>query len=1018
MQAEGVEVDHSVASQPLPSRVSLAVYCIARDEESQLEDWLMSVLRASPDEVLICVDSRSEDGTLARAEELASSHPQVKVSEFHLPDCLEEKERAEWDDMWQRGMALPEMAEVPEGEREKRLYSLLHHFAGARNCALQNIESEWVLQVDCDERLTEEAPAILSEMLSERHENVRLFMLRMEVFADDGSEMNRFYAERLLRKGVRYRDAMHNWVDCEEDKRLYCGHLLLSHNRSQRSERGRSLRASQRVINSECYFKGRIERDPEDKRALFYYASTLCESGRMKEALPHWMQYLNCCPPSQERCQGAIIATRCATHTGDTELAKNILYSALRDTWQRAEVYLMLADIAEDEGKLTEAEHWCRIAAGLSDPMRDTMFIEMDAHTWMPHSKLNEIYARMGNWEAARLARQAAYRCGIPAEESVHLRGPGEGAPLRLALFVDRGDDKFIAPVAERLVRGDEFDVAWFRDEGREGEVQATEEGSVAADLGWADIAWFEWASPLLAQATRLPKTCRVVVRVHGYEVYSNSVEDVDWSKVDDILFVAPYLANRLLRKCPEISRHCRTFVVPGGVDIDLFSLSQPTDGAATQPHARGTVKFCLAGYLNSKKQIHWALILFSQALKVFPDAEMHICGQWQDERVMKHCETLLRELGINDRVFWYEWMDQQSLAEWYQDKDLFISCSYDESLHYSLAEAMACGATPLVHCWESAREWYPEGCIWRTEEEFVKLLGRWGTADLPSKREYWREWVVDHISLEQNVRRIRRILKSPKVALCVGDPGKWGIEFKMAAALRELGCALVDAQEADLCLLTGRALRPPVEGRCLYWNAEQLLGDDSLALSWRREAQEVIASLREGDLYLQSQKDIYLGGWAPPFQRLKVQDKRDVLFYGVMTEHREKIISELAAQGVCVDCALEYDHVVLNELINRYKLVLNLHCNDHPNLETRLCESLGAGTLVVSERLPGGNPIQWLTDQIPQFDSVEECARQLRALLYDDEGRERWALRLYRQVTSHLRLEQQLEKALERVGI
>lgn len=1015
-----VEVDYSLTAESPPACASLAVYCIAREEASQIEDWLMSVLRAEPSEVLIAVDSRSEDETLLKAEELASRFPCVKAIQFHLPDCLDEVERSEWDDMWERGMALPDLQGMEEEERRGHLYRLLHHFAGARNYALKHLASDWVLQVDCDERLTDEAPAILREMLRDTAADVDLWQIRMEVNDDFGGAMNRFYAERLLRRGARYRDAMHNWVDVPEKRRLYCGHLLMSHSRAQRTENGRALRASQRVINSEVYFKGRIDRSPKDHRALFYYASTLCESGKLKEAIPFWLEYLNCVPPCQERYQGAIIAARCAARTGEAELAQNILHSALRDNWRRAEAYLLLTDLASDRGDLQQAEHWCRIAMGLSDPEKDTMFVEVGAHTWMPAAKLNELYAKMGNWEAARVARQAAYRAGIPPDEAAHLRGSPDSDPMRLALFVDRGDDKFIAPLAAALTKGDEFDVAWYRDEGGPGQTPVTQGQGMLEDLQWCDAALFEWASPLLAQATKLPKVCRIAVRVHGYEVYSEFVKEVDWSKVDDVIFVAPYLANRLMRKCPTIEQHCRTFIVPGGVDTALFSLPPrgPSASRSASPHSRERVNFCLAGYLNSKKQIHWALILFSQALKVFPSARLHICGQWQDERVLKHCETLLRELGLGEWVTWYEWMERERLAQWYQDKDFFISCSYDESLHYSLAEAMACGVTPLVHCWESAREWYPDCCIWRTEEEFVSLLHKWGTADLPDAREHWRRWVVEHLSLDINSRRIARILRSPKVALCVGSPGKYGIEWKIASALRELGCVLVDIEDADFCLMTGAVKRPQTKARCLYWNAEQLQGDDELAAYRRREADEVRQTLLESDIYLQSQRDVYLGGWAPPFIRLWREKRRGVLFYGFMTPHRKEFIDALRERGIDVEYVEEYDHFRLNELINESKIVLNLHCNKEPNVETRLCEALGAGTLVVSERLTDDNPVAWLTDQIPQFEGVDDCARQLRALLHDDEGRERWARRLCHEVTVRLRLEHQVEKALERLGV
>ena len=42
------------------------------------------------------------------------------------------------------------------------------------------------------------------------------------------------------------------------------------------------------------------------------------------------------------------------------------------------------------------------------------------------------------------------------------------------------------------------------------------------------------------------------IVRVHGYEVHTDLTQ-INWAKVDDVLFVAPYLREFALRQAPRL---------------------------------------------------------------------------------------------------------------------------------------------------------------------------------------------------------------------------------------------------------------------------------------------------------------------------------------------------------------------------------------------------------------------------------------------------------------------------------
>ena len=65
------------------------------------------------------------------------------------------------------------------------------------------------------------------------------------------------------------------------------------------------------------------------------------------------------------------------------------------------------------------------------------------------------------------------------------------------------------------------------------------------------DVVFFEWASGLLVVASQLPKTCKIVTRIHRYEMYQ-WVSKVKWDAVDKIIFVSKAMQDKFCLQFPE----------------------------------------------------------------------------------------------------------------------------------------------------------------------------------------------------------------------------------------------------------------------------------------------------------------------------------------------------------------------------------------------------------------------------------------------------------------------------------
>ncbi|MFQ6009484.1 MAG: tetratricopeptide repeat protein, partial [Candidatus Zixiibacteriota bacterium] len=225
--------------------------------------------------------------------------------------------------------------------------------------------------------------------------------------------------------------------------------------------------------------------------------------------------------------------------------------------------------------------------------------------------------------------------------------------------------------------------------------------------MEWADIAWFEWCDQLIIEATKHPKVCPIVCRLHSYEAFTDMPKKVDWRKVDHLIFV-----NRSVKEIFERQMRIGTpvSIIHNGVDLNKFSI--PKDKKYGK-------KIASVGYINYKKNPALLLYCFKKIHAYDSEYTLHIAGQHQDARIRVYFEHFLKENPLP--VYFDGWVED--IPAWFADKDFIISTSLFESFHYSVAEGMACGLLSLIHNWYGANYLYPEEFLFNDPDECLKLL-------------------------------------------------------------------------------------------------------------------------------------------------------------------------------------------------------------------------------------------------------------------------------------------------------
>lgn len=132
--------------------------------------------------------------------------------------------------------------------------------------------------------------------------------------------------------------------------------------------------------------------------------------------------------------------------------------------------------------------------------------------------------------------------------------------------------------------------------------------------------------------------------------------------------------------------------------------------------------------------------------------------------------------------------------------------------------------------------------------------------------------------------------------------------------------------------------------------------------------------------------------------RKLSLTKDIDVLFIGSITERRKIILDELKSRIDIKVCENVFGEQFV-EMVNRAKIVINIHSAKHLDTETRVFEVLGCGSFLLSEKLSEENPFiagkHYVETDISQFEM------EIEKYLGDEELREKIAAEGHEEATN-----------------
>jgi len=305
----------------------------------------------------------------------------------------------------------------------------------------------------------------------------------------------------------------------------------------------------------------------------------------------------------------------------------------------------------------------------------------------------------------------------------------------KLAFICTKGLDNFIDDIIQGL--HEEF---WIQRHA------VTNTSEIKSAVDWADIVWLEWANETAVTATNHEgiKGKKVILRIHGYEVFTEIPSRINWNHVNQVVFVANHKRELFFERFGKVINPEHAKVIRNGINVARFKIPE---------NKTRNNKMAFVANLNYRKGLDILVLFFYELLRKNPEYTLYIRGKWQDPRYKLAIEHIIKELNLESNiVFESEYI--ADLNEWFADKTFVISSSLEESFHYSVGEGMAAGLKPVIFAWKEAREIWPDKYIFRNSEEFLNIV----TSEDYKPDEY-RNYILQHHTLEKQLERIRNLL-------------------------------------------------------------------------------------------------------------------------------------------------------------------------------------------------------------------------------------------------------------------
>ncbi|MDI9884206.1 glycosyltransferase family 1 protein [Streptomyces sp. HNM0645] len=258
--------------------------------------------------------------------------------------------------------------------------------------------------------------------------------------------------------------------------------------------------------------------------------------------------------------------------------------------------------------------------------------------------------------------------------------------------------------------------------------------------LDWADTVFLDWSVGPAGMLTTIdPGDTRIVVRLHSYEAFTRWPHMTDFSRIDDLVFVAPHVKDLAVSLVPQLrgDRAPRFHIVDNAMDLSGFARPKP---------AEARFNLGLIGISQVAKDPKWAVDVLERVRRHDERYRLILVGGDMDPKTSRATREYRREFEkelapLEESGAVVRLGPTDDVPSKLQEIGTIISSSVREGCHVGLMEGAASAAVPVARDWpfyagkpNSARTLYPEGWVVGSPEEAAKRI-----LEATATEEAWR---------------------------------------------------------------------------------------------------------------------------------------------------------------------------------------------------------------------------------------------------------------------------------------
>jgi glycosyltransferase involved in cell wall biosynthesis len=217
--------------------------------------------------------------------------------------------------------------------------------------------------------------------------------------------------------------------------------------------------------------------------------------------------------------------------------------------------------------------------------------------------------------------------------------------------------------------------------------------------LAWADCVFVDWCdNTALWAALHVPRTARLVIRLHSVEALSSQPHLMDWNQVADLVFVSEPIKDLTESVVSALmTATTRKHVIPNYVSLaDPFTVNK-ADGA------NRTV--VMVGWSSTVKDPLWAVDVLSALLESDDRWRLLLVGNdfprsltASGARYRDSFERRIQQSDVRNAVVQIPY--NRDLPSLLTQAGFVLSTSRRESFHIGLVEGAAGGCIPVIRNW------------------------------------------------------------------------------------------------------------------------------------------------------------------------------------------------------------------------------------------------------------------------------------------------------------------------------